>query len=256
MSNSLQQYVAGFIEKDSRRLSTLDEWFRYAPPKNENHWKDGRSTKENARLWLNAAPALPSEISSALDSCTDVGRLHAWYAEPEAKVSFDEFDGESANVDLLLVGEDERGPIVVAIEAKADEPFGATVEKTLSKASVRLESNPRSKGIERIQALATLFELDLRLPDILDLRYQLMTITAAALAEAERRSTQRAVIMVHEFVTCQTEAKKRTRNAHDVNHFLKTVFGQRNSLRPGAIVGPFEVKGMPKLYFGKAQTFA
>jgi hypothetical protein len=35
-----------------RRISTVDEWFEYAPPVGqEKHWVDGRSAKEVAKAW-------------------------------------------------------------------------------------------------------------------------------------------------------------------------------------------------------------
>ena len=112
----------GVVEKNGQRLSTLEEWFDVAGPKGGDlHWKDGRSAKESAGSWLAAAPALPAEIASTLSSHADIGRFCDWRAEPEAQVSIDDFRGPP-NVDVLLVGSDSNGPVVVAVEAKADEP--------------------------------------------------------------------------------------------------------------------------------------
>ena len=256
MSNSDQPRSPGVILKSGRRLTTLDEWHCYAPPKDKRkHWKDGRSAKESARVWLDSAPDLPSEISDVLYSCNDVGPLRAWYAEPEAKVRFDEFRGEPPNIDVLLIGHDEYGPIVVAVEAKADETFGTTIEKTLSDANARLETKPESKGVARIQQLTELFGLTLE-RDVLKLRYQLMTITAAVLAEAERRAAQRAIVIIHEFVTPLTITEKQARNGRDLDRFMERLFGQKVSLRHGMLMGPFESSRGPVLYFGKAQTIA
>ena len=41
-----------------------------------------------------------------------------------ARITIDRFRGEQPNIDLLLVAEDDHGPVVIAIEAKADETFG------------------------------------------------------------------------------------------------------------------------------------
>ena len=62
------------------------------------------------------------------------------------------------------------------------------------------------------------------------------------------------MVIVHEFVTSQTNVDKRGRNARDLDRFLQTAFGCADRLGPGLSTGPFEVKGRPKLYFGKAQT--
>ena len=255
MSDSTLQNTAGVITKKSRRLATLDEWFRYAPPKGKKkHWKDGRSAKENARLWLDAAPCLPPGIAEILRSCADVGILRSWHAEPEARVRFDDFRGEPSNIDILLTCEDENGPLIVAVEAKADESFSDTIKKTLSKANTRLEKDSGSKGVERVKNLAAKFNLSLERQEALNLRYQLFTLTAAALAEAERRAAQRAIIIIHEYVTSLTSCEKRAQNASDLDCFLKVVFRRHYSLCNGMIAGPIETNGMGKLYFGKAQT--
>ena len=254
MSDSTLQNTAGVITKTGRRLATLDEWFRYAPPRGKKkHWKDGRSAKENARLWLDAAPCLPPGIADILRSCADVGILRSWHAEPETEIPFDSFRGP-ANIDLLLTCDDEIGPLVVAVEAKADEPFGDTIEKTLSKANKRLEKASGSKGVERVKNLAAQFGLSLEQQEVLNLRYQLFTLTAAALAEAERRAAQRAIVIIHEYVTSLTSCEKRAQNASDLDCFLEMVFGRQYSLCNGMIVGPIVTNGMGKLYYGKAQT--
>lgn len=91
--------------------------------------------------------------------------------------------------------------MVIGIEAKANDPSGQTVRKALLAVEKRLVENSRSKGVERLRGLATTFGLDLDRPGIGELRYQLLTLTAATVAEACRQSAQRAVVIVHEFVT-------------------------------------------------------
>ena len=143
----------------------------------------------------------------------------------------------------------------MAVEAKADESFGQTVEKTLSAAHSRLKNNPRSKGIERVNQLcASLFGSTPNERDIFELRYQLLTATAAAMAEAERRSAQRAVVMIHEFVTPLTTDKKSRLKRLRLDQFVARLSGRHDPLKPGTIQGPFKVPGNPEisLYFGKA----
>ena len=243
----------GVIEKDGRRLTTLAEWHFHAPPKRKTHWKDGRSAKENARLWLGAAPGLPAGVAELLGATESIGTLRSWSAEPEARVSFDTL-GEPSNLDVLVRARDETGPVVVGIEAKADEPFGSTVEKTLLSAEKRLAGNSRSKGVERIRGLAATFGLDLDRPEVLELRYQLLTLTAATAAEASRQSAERAVVIVHEFVSDLAKAGRRARNAHDLQGFLEVAFDHAGSVRPGMIVGPFRMGVVRALHFGKAET--
>ena len=244
----------GVIAKHGHRLTTLEEWRRSAPPKGTTHWKDGRSAKENARLWLSAAPGFPRGIADGLRCCGSSRFVRSWSAEPEARVRFDAFRGEPANIDVLVQAEDENGPIVIGIEAKADETFGSTVGRALSRAHDRLAQNLRSEGVGRIQQLARTFDLDLKGSEFLDLRNQLLTLTAATLVEAHRQSAQTAIVIIQEFVSSVTTAKHRARNAHDLEGFLRTVFGHTGPVRNGTIAGPFRIESVGRLYFGKTKT--
>lgn len=244
----------GTVRKRDRVLTTIDEWRRFAPPKRDIHWKDGRSAKENARAWIEAAPTLQPEIAQVLDNCPDIGLLRRWSAEPEARVAIDRFRGEPPNIDLLLVADDDSGPLVVAIEAKADETFGNPLADQYAQAHAALESNPRSKAVARIEALLARFALDLQDRDVQQLRYQLLTANAAVLAEAKRRSSARAVLIVHEFVTPLTTAERRERNAVDLDRFVNTAFALDSRLTLGQVVGPIRPDSDLTLYIGKAST--
>jgi hypothetical protein len=191
------------ILKNGTELHHLDTWFDLAGPKSRRQWKDERSAKESARAWLSALPNLPSEVSETIVGHRDFSEILQWTAEPEAVVRFDPFRGEPANLDVLVRGEDANGPVLVAVEAKADETFGGTVAETVARATERLDSNPRSKGMLRIERLVRgLFGLDPEeIASILRLRYQLLTATAAALADSARTGSPRAVVFIHEFVT-------------------------------------------------------
>ena len=242
------------LQKDGRPITTIEEWQIFAGPKSADQWKDDRSAKESARAWITAAPSIPPEIDTVLRSHDEVGRLREWHAEPEALVAFDEFPGPS-NLDVLLVGSDEFGPIVVAVEAKADEEFGKRSRQVLSDARKRLDSSPTSKGVARFQQLLqSLFGGTESEDDLLDLRYQLMTASAAALAEAHRQSARRAVVVIHEFSTPLTADSKHRDNARDLDRFVSRVSGRDEHLEPDALLGPFDVPAYQgvSLYFGKA----
>ena len=250
----MSDFAPGTLRKGSHLLTTIEDWHRHAPPKREVHWKDGRSAKESARAWIDAAPGLQSDIARTLAACPDIGPLRNWWAEPEARVAIDSFRGEPPNIDLLIVGADDRGPAVVAVEAKADEAFGNRLVEQYRRAHAALASNCRSKAVARIDALLDRFGLDMERPRVADLRYQLLTAAAAVLAEAERRSSARAIFVVHEFVTPLTLPERRERNSADLDRFLATAFGGEVHLAPCDVAGPFAVDGGPALYVGKAQT--
>ena len=98
-------HAAGSIRKHVHLLTTIDEWHRFAPPKRDIHWKDGRSAKENARAWIAAAPNFQPDVAQALENCPDFGPLRFWRAEPEARIPIDRYRGEQPNIDLFLVHE-------------------------------------------------------------------------------------------------------------------------------------------------------
>ena len=147
--------AVGTVHKDDRPLTTIDQWHRFAPPKRDIHWKDGRSAKENARAWIDAAPGLQPDIAQTLAACRDIGLLRQWCAEPEDRIAIDRFRGEQPNIDLLLVAEDDHGPVVIAIEAKAGETFGNELAYQYQRARAARASNPRSKAVARIEPCST-----------------------------------------------------------------------------------------------------
>lgn len=251
------------ICKGGESIRSLETWRRLAGPKTKEQWKDGRSAKESARAWLERTPAcVPAEIEQALSANADFGRiLPGWKAEPEARVAFDSFGGEPSNLDVLLTARDEKGPLVIAVEAKADEPFGRTVEDTLCQARKRKEENPRSQGVARLEQLAAaILEIPSdRLAEAGEVRYQLLTASAAALAEAQRQSARGAVLIIHEFVTDRTSDQKQFDNAKDLDAFVsKLSDGAVTTVGEGTVKGPFELLGHPlihspiRLYIGKA----
>ncbi len=245
------------ITKDGRVIADLEDWRVRAGPKRAEQWKDGRSAKEAARAWLGAAPAIPKAVGEVLTQHQDFGEFQRWEAEPEKQVRFDKFRGEPPNIDVLLIGHDTDGPVVAAIEAKADEPFGYTVARTLAAAERRLAKNPRSKGVARLQQLTAAI-LGVKPETVTDVRYQLLTATAAVVAEADRWSAERAVLIVHEFVTDETTDARHLANASDLDAFVSLLSrGVVGSVPAGALVGPFTLPGGAaarpiRLYVGKA----
>ena len=110
------------------------------------------------------------------------------------------------------------------------------------------------QGLPLVRSLGDRFALDIEQRHVPQLRYQLLTATAAVLAEADRRSSERAVLIVHEFVTPLTLQEERDRNAVDLDRFLATALDHEGHLAPGDVAGPILVKGAPTLYVGKARS--
>jgi hypothetical protein len=245
------------IAKGGQPIASLADWAQHAPPKSPRHWVDGRSAKEVARAWLEGGGiTMPHEVLAALASHPRFDSVLSWDAEPEARLRFDAFPGEPRNSDLLVIANDALGPFVLAVEAKADESYGETLGAVLAAALERHIENPRSNGIARIEGLATLL-LKPRSgaqPKAGDLRYQLFTACAGALAEAHRRRSARAIMLVHEFITSATTEVKHARNASDLGLFLSRLSGQADRLvHDGELQGPFAFEPYPgvELFVGK-----
>jgi hypothetical protein len=250
------------IRKQNQAVDSLEVWERLAGPKSRDQWKDHRSAKESAKAWLggDGAGEIPKEIRTLFSDHPAFSQVTEWEAEPEGLVSFDGFRGP-ANIDVLARMKDELGRFVMAVEAKADESFGPLVGRVLAAALERRLASPRSQGIVRVEQLASsiLGPAEGRVPRMHQIRYQLLTATAAALARAHELDADRAVLMIHEFRTPKTDARRLRRNRDDLGRFLtrlgstspEEVFERR-------LVGPFKVPGGERfpdpadLYVGKA----
>ena len=199
---------------------------------------------------------MPHEVRAVLAGHPRFDDVLSWDAEPEARLRFDAFPGEPRNSDLLVIANDAFGPFVLAVEAKADETYGDTLADVLAAALEERIENPRSNRIARIAGLVTLL-LKPRSggqPKARDLRYQLFTACAGALAETHRRRAGRAVMLVHEFITSATTDVKHARNAFDLRSFLSRLSGcSHRDVADGELQGPFAFEPYPgvKLFVGK-----
>lgn len=245
------------IAKADQPIASLADWEQYAPPKSPHHWVDGRSAKEVARAWLEGGgTTMPHEVLAVLASHPRFDDVLSWDAEPEARLRFDAFPGEPRNSDLLVVANDAFGPFVLAVEAKADEPYGDTLGALLAAALERRIENPRSNGIARIEGLATLLLKPWSggQPKAGALRYQLFTACAGTLAETHRRRAGRAVMLVHEFITPATTDVKHARNGSDLRLFLSRLSScSHKDVADGELQGPFVFEDYPgvELFVGK-----
>lgn len=113
-------------------ITSINEWTR---PKSVKQWEPGRSAMELARGWTRVAGtcAAPSEFEALLRAHSAFADLEIVSGTPEALVAFDEFGGPR-NADLNLICTSKRGPVVVSVEAKADETYGGTVAQALQAA--------------------------------------------------------------------------------------------------------------------------
>lgn len=167
--------------------------------------------------------------------------------EPEARVPFDQFPGEPRNSDLILRAEDEHGPLAIPIEAKGHESFGPYVGDAAADALERRLANPPSNAIRRIEQLvaALLSPRSRGVPHLRKIRYQLLTGVAGALAWARMCHASRAVFLIPEFRTAQTDDVLQEANEKDLRNFLHRLTGIPNASVTNQALGPFATTGAP-----------
>ena len=246
------------ISKDGHLISSVDEWFTYAPPKGlEKQWVDGRSAKECARAWFPEPgnPRVPSELQQLWSSHSDIGQVTLIEGTPELPVRLDDYRGETRNADMVAWGSCASGAVLVSIEAKADEPFGPTLAEEMD-----LAKSPNSNIPKRVNGLceALLGRPYAAEPSIHHLRYQLFTGCAGALIEAKQKHAALAVFCVHEFLGSATAPENLERNAADFKEFIRHLMPSwRDEIEPGRLIGPARpfgggyVSSAVPLYVGK-----
>ena len=252
------------VHKNGQTIATLADWAKFAGPKITSQWVEGRSAYELANAWCGPnGPVVPRDFRQLLESRAEAAGLVIDGVLPEYRSRFDNNAGEPRNADLAIIGRVGCSRVALTVEAKADEPFAATVANTVSIALERGLGYPRSRGIQRIEHLGqSLFSRRQRgQPSIGNLRYQLLTALAGTLAFARERDARTAVLVVHEFVTDRTSDDRHFENAKDYAAFLNRLGGTA-LLADGlnGVHGPFRVPGAPlfdgprELLIGKIVT--
>ena len=249
------------FHKSGSEIQSVDDWFTFAPPKKGiKQWKDGRSAKELAKIWFPSIGQLkiPNELIKLLNSHEDIKNAVIDEGIPEHIVALDNFRGEQRNCDLALYGRVGDNPISINIEAKADEPFDLTIQEKLDRVT-----NPRSKIPQRIDILRrSLFgKKQQELPEMANLRYQLLTGSAGTLIDAESIGARLAVFVVHVFLSNKLDMEKVYQNEQDFNNFIRLLSkNPQMKLEDGELFGPIVVHGgefVPShipLYVGKVHT--
>lgn len=247
-------------------ITTVEDWFAFAPPRGgRQQWRAGRSAMELARAWCAGAggPCVPAALAALLESHPDFRSAEIDEAVPEARQWFDDIGGEPRNADLAATGHAACGRFVLSVEAKADEPFGQLVSEVLEIAARKAAREVPTRAGERVLGLAAAL-----LPPrsdsaslLGDLRYQLLTATAGALAHAGQVGAARAALVVHEFRSSETDDAKLADNERDLNQFIERLSqGRWRAVPGGELLGPVHVPGSPRipsgvgLYIGKIRT--
>lgn len=157
------------------------------------HWKRGRSAVETAVSWelaVRTDRGLPPEICKTLDGEPTLAASRLLVAFPEHKVKL-KGRGNPSQTDVWALLRGPQGLISMAVEAKAGEPFAATLSEWMGE---------KADGKrERLSSLCEILQIASDPPT--HLRYQLFHRTASAILEAERFGATAAIMMVQSFRT-------------------------------------------------------
>jgi hypothetical protein len=231
-------------DRQNQPVQGVDNWTR--PKKPELQWKDGRSAKELAKAWF-ATPVCPPAVSDLLASRPETAGITLTEGWPEYTTPLPE-RGEGRNHDLLLLGRRHNEQVVVAIEAKVDEPFGPNIGEYWTAAQ---QSGKPTRVPQRIEALLGMVFGPNARPDQApwkDLRYQLLTMVAGTALEADRQKASTAVAIIHEFHTELASPDRLAANGADLNAFMSVLLSQ-----PGFRVVPGQLYGPVRLHVGRSE---
>jgi hypothetical protein len=216
---------------------------------------------EMARSWTSDHG--PNALDELLDGIEGYEGLRITGGVVEAQTRFDAFGGPR-NHDLLLDAETAAGPVVISIEGKADESFGQTISEYSASAEAKEAEGEKTNAPARLEGLLAALAgwSGSAVDEHPDLRYQLFSGLAGALAAAADSSASRALFCVHEFEG-DVEPSKVRGNEQDFEGFLTAVFPSvpRAAADNGFPCGPAWVPGNPdriradiELWMGKMRT--
>lgn len=206
---------------------------------------------ELARLWVEGdGEMLTTDLLAGHPS---LAGFVAEKAVAEVQTAFDDYPGGRRNHDLLVVGRTDRGPVVVGIEAKADEAFDRPLKTVRAAAEKRQAKGERTNAIRRLDVLAQQILGRTALDgDEPALSYQLFTATAGTLAAADEHRATEAVLLIHEFLG-HTDARKVATNADSLAAFMSAAFGAPVPEGPSWVIELGETPGYPGIAFHMAK---
>ena len=223
------------IEKGSRQISEVNEWFEYGEPKGgSNQWKIGRSAFEFARYMTSYGGTVPSAILQYLQS---IGiQAYNFECEPERITSFSKKEisklcpgwnlerGEGRHHDGLMwsTGND----CVIGIEAKVSEPFDRSIKDRIESAKNNHDQgeNTKKRILESIRIIKGEKEQNKEWLKK-DLMYQLLSATIGTVIEAKKLGATNAVFLVIEFTGNVCKEKnydaKVDKNRKDFDNYME-----------------------------------
>ena len=153
----------------------------------EKQWARGYSARTLAHCWETAG-GFPPEVTDVMSQNPDFRAAEPLLIFPEWRVRLPGGSRPSQN-DIWVLARSTAGLLSIAVEGKAEEPFGETL------ADWKMNASPGKT--QRLAWLASLLGLGSSIPD--SIRYQLLHRAASAAIEARRFHAAHAVMLVHSF---------------------------------------------------------
>ena len=194
------------------QIKDINTWFEIAPPMGgKTQWVDGRSAKELARYITKDLPNVPKEMQQLLLSFVPEDSVFEWGAEYVTDFfSAGLGKGNGRNHDAVLFNDN----FFVGIEGKADESFGTDLNGT----AYNEGSSNKQKRIEGLTEMIFGGHPN----NHRNIRYQLLTATAAILLEAKNRNLKEALFLVLVFKKDgKFDPIKVESNNEDIRRFLQ-----------------------------------
>lgn len=225
--------------ENGHRINSVETWLQYGgPKKGSKQWKEFRSALELARSWLrDDVPAMPVEYSHLLKTRRETRGFNPTLGLAEVEIAFDDLK-PPRNSDMVVIGESKEGRAVLAVEAKADEPFAKLVSDELKDLA---KTSGKPERIRRLAAAVLNREVD---DHVRSLRYQLLHSLAATAVEARKHQANVGVLLIHEFISLTLNFDDFTRNANDLKTFVNSIPGwEHEQLATGRQLPPIMLTG-------------
>ena len=236
------------INEENICITSLDGW-----PRKESQWKEGRSALELARFWTvtHSCGTVPPNYLEMLERGFPGIVLHG--GRPERPTSLPPKGSQGDRMhDLHLWGTWSSGSLTICVEAKADEPFGKTIDKEWIEAKKTLVTKPGSQKKTRLEdLLECVWVVRQPMSSLSELRYQLLyALVGTAIQtlqdadKADQSAYGTGVLLIHDFETDRTERCKLKQNQRDLEKFMRALPNMiipATGIVPGFLYGPARV---------------
>jgi hypothetical protein len=206
-----------FFNHAGQEIRTSDDWMRLAGPVSADHIADGRSAVEMRRAWMDGdAVQRVTELLAGPGGHPGVALERGIV---EKLTPFDDNPRGPRHHDLLVIASAPTGPIVIGVEGKADETFGAALGHHVARARKGSSASGTPQRVDQLTSafLGTTLAED---PSLATIPYQLLSALAGTMVDARKQDAVEAVVLVHEFRTTKTADRRHAANAAALDAFV------------------------------------